>query len=310
VSSQRFAFSSLFLLTACAAPVLRTGEGPVEPESAGGRPYSASEAPAGLNLPDLKKRIWILSAARPTGVQMELANLPVETLFQKELVETFAEGRSPFVPEQASTDPDLDDEKVARIARGSGISGFFQPRITRFEMRRRADPQGLLQSTTIELWLTVALDLHDAGSAKKVLTVEQSDSIVETRSMIFAPSGEMLPELDRKVAALGRRVAERLLDQAMVVAEKLGWSGRVVRMDGARIYLNSGARTGLRLTDLLKVVEAPREITDPQTGFVIGFAPGRLKATLKVIQLFGADGAVAAIQSGGGVMPGDRVELY
>jgi hypothetical protein len=177
-------------------------------------------------------------------------------------------------------------------------------------MRRRADPQGLLQSTTIELWLTVALDLHDAGSAKKVLTVEQSDSIVETRSMIFAPSGEMLPELDRKVAALGRRVAERLLDQAMVVAEKLGWSGRVVRMDGARIYLNSGARTGLRLTDLLKVVEAPREITDPQTGFVIGFAPGRLKATLKVIQLFGADGAVAAIQSGGGVMPGDRVELY
>jgi len=299
----------VLLLSACSGPVLRTGDGPLSQEGASG---SASEAalvrPTGL--PDLKKRVWFLALDRPTLVQPELQNAPVEALFRRELLEVFGGVASPFVPEQTSTDTDLDDEKIARIARGSGISGFVKPRITRFELLRRSSPQGLLQSTTLELALTVALDLYDAGSAKKVLTVEQADSITETRSLILAEENEPMPEVDRKLEQLSRRLSERLLLKSMVIAGKLGWSGRIVRIDGPRLYLNSGGQTGLRPGDLLKVVEPPREITDPQGGGFVGQAPGRLKATLKIIQLFGADGAVAAIQSGGGVLPGDRVELY
>ena len=93
-------------------------------------------------------------------------------------------------------------------------------------------------------------------------------------------------------------------------ASKLGWSGRILKTEGSRIYLNSGRRTGLQVGDVLKVIESPRDIFDPQSGKFVGQAPGRVKGTLKLIQYFGIDGAVAVLQSGGGILPGDRVELY
>lgn len=297
-----------FGIAACSAPVLRPSEG--APGTSGFTDASLPVPAPTTAMPDLKKRVWILAPEVPSVLGRELANVPVDTLLRKEVNDVFGAPTSPYVPEETSTDTDLDSEKIARIARGAGISGFLKPRITRFELVRRKNPEGLLQSTTVELVLTVALDLHDAGSAKKVLTVEQSDSIVETRSLALSTEDEPMPEIDRKLAQMSHRIAERLLAKSLPIVEKLGWSGRVVRLDGARVYINAGSRTGLRAGDLLKVVEAPREIVDPQTGVGLGLAPGRLKATLKVIQLFGSDGSVSAIQSGGGVLPGDRVELY
>jgi hypothetical protein len=84
----------------------------------------------------------------------------------------------------------------------------------------------------------------------------------------------------------------------------------VLRIDGTRIYLNSGRRTGILVGDVLKVIEHPREIVDPQSGDLVGEAPGRMKGTVKVIQYFGSDGAIAVLQSGGGIFPGDQVELF
>jgi hypothetical protein len=92
--------------------------------------------------------------------------------------------------------------------------------------------------------------------------------------------------------------------------EKLSWEGRLAMIQGNRIYVNAGRLSGINVGDLLKVSSQGEEIFDPETGELIGTAPGPMKGTLEVVSYFGKDGAVAVIHSGSGFKENDIVELY
>ncbi len=91
--------------------------------------------------------------------------------------------------------------------------------------------------------------------------------------------------------------------------QSVQWTGRIAVVNGNRVFINAGRKTGLRIGDELIVTSLGEEITDPQTGLVIGRAPGPTIGRLKIIAFFGNDGSVALVESGSGFKRGDQVKL-
>jgi hypothetical protein len=161
----------------------------------------------------------------------------------------------------------------------------------------------------VRIFVAADYELFDVSTGRRLAAGQERVETQETRSEFLA--GRLEPgDIRSRVNDLSKTLADNIQLKLSPFAEKLGWYGRVMRLEGSRIYLNAGRRSGLMLGDTLKVVEAPREIVDPASGAWIGEAPGRIKGTLKLTQYFGDDGSIAVLQSGGNIRPEDRVELY
>jgi len=308
-----YAFLSLILvLAACSRPVIRS-ERKEEVQTEEQRAEALARA-------DLKKRVWVLpflESGEPVKSK-GLEKVNVTEVLQKELGTSLSEDRGPFLVtdediaalREMSVDSGTPAPDVARLGRGSGVVGFLRGEIVSLEQIEKTAPEGLLKNRTLELKLTISYELFDASSARRITGGNLTESYAETRSDLFGSGDRSIPEPQLRLIELAQKMGPKVLAKVAPFAEKLGWEGRVLRTDSNRVYLNAGRRTGIQVGDVLKVVEASKEIVDPSSGSFIGQAPGRMKGTLKVIQHFGLDGSVAVLQSGGGVRPGDRVELY
>ena len=93
------------------------------------------------------------------------------------------------------------------------------------------------------------------------------------------------------------------------VIEKIGWKGKIAKVDRNKIYINGGLKTGLSTGDILLVSDLGDIIYNPDTGRPIGRAPGNIKGTIRIVDFFGNDGAIAVINSGSGFKDNDFVEL-
>jgi curli biogenesis system outer membrane secretion channel CsgG len=106
-----------------------------------------------------------------------------------------------------------------------------------------------------------------------------------------------------------RAAITKFIDNLIQQLQSVEWSGRIAGIQGNRVYINAGQKTGLTVGDELIVTSLGEEIRDPQTGLVIGRAPGPVLGRLRIIGFFGEDGSVATVESGSGFKIGDQVKL-
>jgi hypothetical protein len=248
-----------------------------------------------------------------------LKNTQIGEQLRPHLVTAFSDAKGPFLAQSPDEEAALtgfrlsekrDPTEIARYLRGSDFSGFLIPKITKLDVKQSGgDKEGIVKSHQMTFVFELSFELYDTTSGKRIVQGRDTQTYTETRSE-FMGVGLVMPDLSSKVQSMAPDLASKVAKRAAAFAEKLAWSGRVLRIDGGRVYINSGRKTGLMVGDVLKVLEPYREIVDPQNGSFVGTAPGRTKGTVKVIQYFGSDGAVAVLQSGGGLLPDDRVELY
>jgi curli biogenesis system outer membrane secretion channel CsgG len=70
------------------------------------------------------------------------------------------------------------------------------------------------------------------------------------------------------------QAARRAIDQAVMfiirAMEPVPWTGRVVEVAGDQVYINAGAGAGLKPGDVFTVTAVVRELTDPESGAVLG----------------------------------------
>ena len=67
--------------------------------------------------------------------------------------------------------------------------------------------------------------------------------------------------------------------------------------------------TGLVKGQLLQVYDAGTWVNSPHSGEHLGFAPGRFKGYLQVVELFGDDAAIGVAYRGGGFKERDRLRF-
>jgi len=302
----------LLVLASCVAPVRRDAV----PVKEGVRKDETS--PVIPKIEGMRKRLWVLDLRVSAPIPEALNKIDFRNVFRESISEVFLKDEnSAFVPVVADQtvlmdlkiDSFTDPMEVSRVARGSGIAGFIRGEIHQIEIAEKKDPTGLIQSRDITVNLGVSYEMVDSASGRSLVTGNRKKTYVETRSEILGYATG-LADADKKIRRMADSIALWMLKDLNPHSSKVGWSGRILKIEGARLYINAGRSSGLRVGDVLKVVETPRDVFDPQSGRFIGQAPGRVKGTCKVVEYFGLDGAVAMLQSGGGLLPGDRVELF
>ena len=166
------------------------------------------------------------------------------------------------------------------------------------------------------------------GYKKKVQTAECVVDIrvvdVETGQILYADSGKG-EFVDEKTEFMGmgqkgsynevigqsalRSAISTFINNVITQISYLEWSGKIAKVDGRLVYINAGRRTGLKVGDVLTVMEKGEVIIDPDTGVALGEAPGGKKGELQVADFFGDDGGVCVVKDGYGFQVGDTVKL-
>lgn len=300
---------TIFAVTGCVQPVIRRINEKSDAVAAGDVAYDKS---------DVKKRVWIVPFSAGFAWDSSLGDAPeIGAILQKTLKSTFENPRGPFLlaapfgqgvddTQVTSVDSDAD---LKRVAQAAGADGYIKGSIVSVDVIRTQLPDGLVKTNDFRLVLKVSFDLYDAFSGRLLFRGEEQEIHTEQRSDLLR-SETKYPELDRRLEIMSQKLVQKIYNDILPASSRMGWTGRVVNVESARVFLNSGEKTGLRMNDILKVIEPYKQITDSQTGRVIGNVPGRIKGTVKIIQFFGDDGSIGILQSGGGFATGDMVQLY
>jgi hypothetical protein len=205
-----------------------------------------------------------------------------------------------------------DLEKLAKDAKGIGVSAVLEAKILRIKANKIGDEVGLIRKVKARMDTTIAVRMLGTDTQKPLLS-ETRSAVVEDSATRFAQgisSDRFLRDDPQLVMLSVSRAFESLIPSIIKSAQKMSWEGRIAKIIGEQVYLNAGRVSGLQVGDILKVVDTGQDIYDPESGEFLGHAPGRMKGTLEVISYFGKDGAIAVIHSGGGFQSLDRVEVY
>lgn len=93
----------------------------------------------------------------------------------------------------------------------------------------------------------------------------------------------------------------KLASDVRAVSALLTWYGRVVSVDGDRVYVNAGRESGLPAGSVLNVYRGGKAVDK------LGFAPGPKVGSLEIEGFVGTDGAYGTVRGGGTVQSSDLV---
>lgn len=201
--------------------------------------------------------------------------------------------------------------QLTRKAKMAGVSLVVFGRVTDARIRQSSDEIGFVRKTKAMGQTKVEIKIFDVLSSKEILSEEMSSTIHDNNYRFYINDNEENLAYRQDLLRYATRVTVRkFIPQVLKVGAKLDWTGRVAKIIGSKIYINSGRQSGLNLGDILKVITEGQEIFDPETGALIGVSKGNIKGTLEIVDYFGPDGAIAILHSGGVVTEGDFVQLY
>lgn len=296
----------LGLVVSCVEPVIRRSE----------------ESPAVAQVPyekaDLKKRLWIVPLTTSIAWNPKKGPDPeIGPNLEKKLAEVLGKAEGPFTVtrpygvgvDDSGVTAETENEELKQVAQAAGADGYLKVNVVEVDVLRTQLPEGLVKTADFRIVLKIAYELYDASSGRALLRGQEEEIYTEQRSDLLRSEAQY-PELDRRLVKMSHKLAERLYQSLLPASTRMGWAGRVLSVENARVYLNAGEKTGLRMGDVLKIVEPYKQISDYESGRLVGNVPGRIKGTIKIVQFFGDDGAVGVLQSGGGFIPGDIAQLY
>lgn len=217
----------------------------------------------------------------------------------------FVESESLYDLQKMATDL-VKDEKT------TSVSSLLEGQIIEVRLKQAADQVGLIRDLKSNYEVVVRLRLVSINNGQEIFHTVKTVSLQEDSTRIIERSRE--DELFAKNPALVEiLIKDAFLDYANQIEDALNmvrWEGRIAAIRGEKFYLNVGQVSGVKIGDIMKVVENPSEVYDSQMGYELGKVPGKVKGTLEVISYFGQDGAVGVIHSGAGFKESDRVEFY
>ena len=77
---------------------------------------------------------------------------------------------------------------------------------------------------------------------------------------------------------LGQATRQAIEEAVMFIirsTEPVPWTGRIVEVTGGQVYINAGANSGVKLGDRFAVTAVVRELTDPDSGALLGIVESK-----------------------------------
>lgn len=201
-------------------------------------------------------------------------------------------------------------KRIFEKARSHGVAAIVTGVIEDLGIQERGDEVGLFQTKYHTVNAQVRLNLFDAATERTLMSKVNAAEVTEEHTRFFSSNRTPDSYDSSRGGGAVSQALEKLYPQFMMQAKKIAWVGRIAKIDLHRYYINAGEMSGISRDQLLKVFSDGEPIVDQQTSQFLGIAPGRFKGILKVVDYFGADGAIAVIHSGAGFREKDKVEIY
>lgn len=113
-----------------------------------------------------------------------------------------------------------------------------------------------------------------------------------------------------KKTALGKAVRASVADAVRFVVDHMEeqvWQGRIVKVDGSKVYINAGTNMNINNDMVFTVFSKGEELIDPETGLSLGSALTR-SGTIRVTQI-SEKFSVAQTIEGSGFKRGDVIKM-
>jgi len=162
----------------------------------------------------------------------------------------------------------------------------------------------------------LAVKLQDDFSANLVLFLSVPEGISSGRAVtveIFeCNGGTLVRSLNAEIqpyapadkaareAALSAAL-RKLAEEAKDVASLLPWYGKVVAVEGERVYISAGKESGLLIGRILNVYRSGKVMEK------LGFVPGQRTGILEITGFVGTDGAFGVVKQGAKAQAADLV---
>lgn len=89
-----------------------------------------------------------------------------------------------------------------------------------------------------------------------------------------------------------------IIDGLLRQLDILEWTTTIAKIEGENIFINAGKLSGLRVGDTLEIYEPGKEIIHQTTNYSLGWTTGKLKGVIRIVELFGIDGAIGKVVQG------------
>jgi curli biogenesis system outer membrane secretion channel CsgG len=100
--------------------------------------------------------------------------------------------------------------------------------------------------------------------------------------------------------AIGAAITD-VIDKLVSTLEERPWRTDILSIESGQVFISGGARQGIKVGDILKVMSPGQKVKSKQTGMEISL-PGKQIATIRVISFFGDnennEGSICEIASG------------
>lgn len=294
----------LFLLTACAG----NKAGTLPPDG-----YVEIENPAFTMSKDAPATIWVPRSYVETGVPRggELLKKGYEAVKQEVTDNTQAHQIIRKAPHATANLPTIKSRIVALEVGQNGLLLPFQEKLKSASVGILLEPDkgsignyGSISSQTERLALSKRL--YQDLSSNLVLFIMAPDQVAPGKKFmveIHDGMGGVLREVDAIIPAYGAAdQAARDAAVASALASVTGkvrdvvalvpWYGRIVTIDGERVYINAGKEAGIKIGQELKIFRGGKFVAG------LGFAPDEMIGTLKIQGFAGPNGAYGVVKGG------------
>jgi hypothetical protein len=150
---------------------------------------------------------------------------------------------------------------------------------------------------------TISLSIYDTETGKILRQLSTRNPVSFTRE-----KGEMSSERS-KLRAVDLAI-ELVADDLLKAILGLDWHTRIASVEGDKVFVDAGRRSGLQQGDILEVYAPGEQVIDKTTNQPLGTTKGSFKGELEVSEIFGLDAAWAvAKKTASSFAPTDLVYL-
>ena len=262
----------------------------------------------------LRKRILVLPFRNESSVGgQEISQFAAEEVRNNlDSVDEFIVVRDQDVPGVSLLNTPANESDLVPLieaARAHGLVAVVLGTLKDVRIKERGNQVGLFQTRYNTVQTSLEIKLLDVTTQKFTIAKDLSAEVTEENTRFFGSRSIASTDSVKAEGAVSKAV-EQMIPLFSSEAHRIGWSGRIAKIDVHRFYINAGELSGVSRNQLLRVFGEAEPVVDKESGLVIGMAPGRFKGLLKVVDFFGEDGAVAIVHSGAGFLERDRVEAY
>jgi len=262
-----------------------------------------------------KKLILIAHFLDKTDQYYKDINIKAANLLQAKLSESkniFVEDSNQLygiIRDAKPGDNSKDDLTIAKlISQNMSISSFISGKINNLDFNVQGNNIGLFRETKYYCQINLDIRIIDINIQKIIYEENVSGTSDRSVSHFFSVENKtdyQMAVIESAIQNAYEKIAWKLISKI----EGIGWKGKIAKVDQNKVFINGGLKTGLAVGDILLVSDLGELIFNPDTGRPIGRAPGNIKGTIRIVDYFGKNGAIAVINSGSGFKINDYVEL-